>query len=29
VINRNRPEWSEHHVHQFQTLVHDAIMADC
>ena len=29
VINRNRPEWSEHHVHQFQTLVRDAIMADC
>ena len=25
VINRNRPEWSEHHVHQFQKLVHDAI----
>ncbi|GIT48668.1 MAG: hypothetical protein Ct9H300mP14_05960 [Gammaproteobacteria bacterium] len=21
VINRNRPEWSEHHVHQFQKLV--------
>ncbi len=29
VINRNRPEWSEHHVHQFQKLVHDTIVTEC
>ena len=25
IINRNRPEWSEHHVHMFQKLVRDAV----
>ena len=25
VINRDRPEWSEHHVHMFQKLVRDAL----
>ena len=25
VVNRDRPEWSEHHVHLFQKLVHDSI----
>lgn len=27
VIARDRPEWSEHHVHQFQKLVRDALLA--
>lgn len=25
VVNRERPEWSEHHVHMFQKLVRDAV----
>ena len=27
VINYDRPEWSEHHVHMFQKLVRDAVMS--
>ena len=28
VVNRDKPEWSEHHVHMFQTLVRDAVMGE-
>jgi hypothetical protein len=27
VVNRDRPEWTEQHVHLFQKLVHEAVTA--
>jgi choline monooxygenase len=28
VVNPEKPEWSEHHVHMFQKLVRDAVMGE-